>query len=250
MCPRLLLTRPRPESQRFLRMLQQTMPHLRAVISPLIDIVLQPPPPDVADTAGGLIFTSLNGVRGFVKGCARRDLPVWCVGARTASRARAAGFTQIHTASGDARALLDLLTGTPSARSPRAAPLLHLRGAHVAAPIAARLVDLGLPARDHVVYDQQPVPLDSAAAALMAGADPVVAPIFSPRTARLFVAELEALSGPSAELHVVAISDAAAAPLTGLEAVHLSVADQPNAEAVMQLTIQTIRALEAMDKPR
>jgi uroporphyrinogen-III synthase len=96
--------------------------------------------------------------------------------------------------------------------------------------VAARLAALGLPAAEAVVYDQRPQPLTPAARAWLAGARPVIVPLFSPRSAALFAAEA---AGAAAPLRIAALSAAvaAAAPPAAL----LAVAARPDAAAMSDL---------------
>ncbi|MGN6423768.1 MAG: uroporphyrinogen-III synthase [Asticcacaulis sp.] len=56
-----------------------------------------------------LIFTSRNALDAFCDLCPRRDLPVWCVGAVTASAARQHGFERVISGDSDARTLSELI---------------------------------------------------------------------------------------------------------------------------------------------
>jgi len=243
--PHLLLTRPRPQSERFAESLRAELPGLRVTIAPLMAIVLDPPAPGAAEGIAGVIFTSENGGAGFAAGCARRDLPVWCVGPRTARAAREAGFAEVHEGGGDARALIaTLLDQRPEG------PLLHARGSHAAADISGALRDAGIGARDLVVYDQRAQPLPPEGAALLAGAGDVVVPVFSPRSARLLAEHLPP-DGNGARLHLIAISAAAAQPLAGHDAIHAQhIVSAPDARAMHSMVAKVMRALEAQDNPR
>lgn len=222
-----LLTRPKPQSDRFAARLRARFPKVLVTVSPLLRIVLRPPAADVLAGAAGVIFTSENGVAGFVAGCAARHLPAWAVGPRTAAAAREAGFDTVHPASGDAQALLALLLDT----RPKGA-LVHLRGTHVAADIAGALHQAGLKARDCVVYAQEAEDLTAEARALLSEPGAVLAPVFSPRSGRLLAAALRARP-PRARVTCVAISAAAAQPMVqaGFGA-DLRLADAPDALAM------------------
>lgn len=242
--PHLLLTRPRAQAERLATQIRARWPGLGVTISPLLEIALHPPRPDVADEAAGLIFTSENGVAGFAAGCPGRALPAWCVGPRTAQAARDAGFTTLHVAGGDAQSLLALLQ-----RMAPPGPLLHLRGQHAARAIASDLRAAGIAAREQVVYDQEARPLDPAAQALLERPGDVIAPLFSPRTARLFAAALRRIA-VQARLHPVAISAAAAQPLEETHPETLKIAAKPDAQAVIARIAEVIHALETDPNPR
>ncbi len=200
---RLLLTRPRAQSERFARDFAAALGReIPMVISPLMEIVPRGLAVDPG-AAAGLIFTSENGVAAFAGVEGRRHWPVWCVGERTAAAARAAGFADVSVAGGDAEALVaEILAARP------AGPLLHLRGAHAAGDVAGRLTAGGMQTTAAVVYDQRAQALTVEAEALLADAGAeVLLPLFSPRSAALLV---EAARGVRARLYPVAISPAAA----------------------------------------
>lgn len=212
--PPLLLTRPLPDSRRF----AASMPGWRAVISPILRIA--PVDHDSAQLAAapGLVFTSAHAVASAGPGRGRLAL---CVGGRTAQVARAAGFDVIQGA-GTAESLLPLIRSAP-------VPLIHPQGRHL-----ARL----LPVPGMVVYDQQAQPLSDAAAALLAGRDPVILPVFSPRSARLVGQAVQQVRAP---LWLVAISDAARAAWP-IPADRQATAATPSAEGMRQAIRQIVTA--------
>ena len=221
--PILLITRPREQGARFAEACAVRLGPVETILAPVLDIV--PRSGGIAlDGVRGLIFTSENGVRAFVAACGRRDLPAWCVGARTAALARASGMAA-RAAVGDAASLVALLR----AEAPPT-PLLHLRGAHAAADIAAQLAAAGLPTRALIVYDQLARPLTAPARAALAGACPVITPVFSPRSAALLA---DAAAAATAPLHPVAISPAAAREWRARRPQDpIRVADRPDADAM------------------
>jgi len=173
-----------------------------------------------------LIFTSRQGVAGFSGLTARRDLPCYAVGDATAQAARDAGMTAI-AGGGDATALLQRI-----AKDGARGPFLHLRGAHVATDIVAALRDAGHAARDAILYAQVPQPLTAQARAALAGHDPVLLPLMSPRSGQLFFAEAEA---PVAPLFIAAISANAARTVPVGVARMVRVAATPDAQAIRKL---------------
>lgn len=209
--PRLLLTRPEADSRRFAAML----PEWEAVISPILRIEPVAHDADRLHAARGLVFTSAHAVPAAGPGRGRLAL---CVGARTAEAAREAGFAP-REGNGFAEGLLPLI-GVAEV------PLIHPHGRYLARE---------LPVEGMVVYDQIAQPLNDAARALLAGPDPVVVPLFSPRSARLLSAELRDCR---AETWIAAISPAAMdqwqAPVARSE-----IAANPSAKAM----VATIRRL-------
>ena len=226
--PTLLLTRPAPQAQRFAKLCAKHLgPNMPALlISPLQTILPLPLPDDWdADAPGGIIFTSENGVRAFAQASARRDLRAFCVGTRTADVARSLGF-ETWAGRGDGKALLadlkDMHTQLPLGG------LLHVHGTHQAGHLAQDLTDSGIKARSLTLYRQDSAPLSDDALTLIAGNAPVVAPLFSPRSAEIFA---HAASHARAPLWLVALSPAvdAACPLP---TAHRRIAASPNAQAM------------------
>ncbi|MGP6088605.1 uroporphyrinogen-III synthase [Antarctobacter jejuensis] len=216
--PVLLLTRPRLASEHFARALEEEGLRFRAVISPLISIVVTGPLPDDR-RAKGLIFTSANGVSAWLELGGRVDLPVYAVGRATAHAARAAGMTAIS-----ADGTVDELFGWLTARRPKT-PLLHLHGVHVRGTLAEMLTKEGLPCRSAAIYDQPAQDLTAEARAALAGDLPVVVPVFSPRTAKLLARE-----HANAPLLVAAMSEAVVNALSPLHKQELIVAQRPESE--------------------
>ncbi|WP_439137278.1 uroporphyrinogen-III synthase [Roseicyclus sp.] len=228
--PLILLTRPRAASAQFAEALHKALGPVAVSIAPLMEIVPQGDVPDL-DVAAGLIFTSAAGVDVFAAKSARRDLPAWCVGARTAAAAAAIGLTA-HSAEGDAEALVALL----SHAAPRGR-LVHLCGIHQRGDVAARLCAAGLQAVAAPIYDQRAVAPDAVFAAALSHPGPVIVPLFSPRSATLF-----AQAASHAPVMPVVLSDAVRAALPPAMAARAHVAAQPDAPAM-------IRAMAAVISP-
>jgi len=222
-----LLTRPAAASARFALALREVFGGTaRVVISPLMEpVFLHPPLPPGPYHA--VILTSETGAE-----AARRisaevgGLPVraYCVGDRTALAAAEAGFQPI-SAKGDADALVSLI----KAEGVRG-QLLHLRGRDSRGDIAQRLVSAGILAHEAIVYDQQPCPATPQALALLGGAEPVVVPLFSPRSADL----LRDIGPICAPLWIAALSPAVADRAHLLHPVRIAVADRPEAACLLQ----------------
>jgi uroporphyrinogen-III synthase len=243
--PCLLLTRPQEDAQRFADLASADGWEGDILISPLIEIILHPVSEAALAQAASLVFTSQHGVAALVAATARRDWPVWAVGPRTAQAARAAGFGQVHQAGGDAAALLDDLVQTPPVQ-----PVLHLRGAHAASDIAQLLGERGLRAEGLVAYTQTACPLSSVAKARLEAGGDVVAPVFSPRSARLLADSLADVSHTSTRLYPIAISAAAALPLAGLGLQPCIIAARPDVPAMRGALLATQAKLEPWAKPR
>jgi uroporphyrinogen-III synthase len=234
----ILITRPEPEASRFADLLRADHGDGVAVLcAPLMQIRWAGALPPISGDET-LIFTSRSGVEGFCRLTARRDLPGFCVGAATARAARAAGMAAV-ACGGDASALLQRIADD-GARG----PFLHPRGAHVAADIAGKLRAAGHAARDAVVYEQMPQPLTGAARRVLGGTAPVILPLMSPRSARLFFTQAEA---PSAPLFIAAISANTAQAVPDGAASVLRIAPVSDADAMRKLLRDLVKSAKRLE---
>lgn len=214
MPPVLLLTRPIAQSRQFARQAQDLPAH-EVLISPLSEVVARPFDPAILSGARGLILTSANALP-FLPPLP--GLPAWCVGPATTRAAAAAGFVA-RDCGGDAAAMVALLR----AEQPEG-PLVHPHGTDLARDLAAECPGL---VRSVAVYTARALPLGDAARTALATRN-VFAPLFSPRAARLFRAQIEA----PRDLVCVAISPACAAQLPPDWKVQ--VADRPDAGGMLR----------------
>jgi len=149
------------------------------VIEPLLSIE---PLPAALDLAGvqAIAVTSANAAPALG---AAMHLPVFAVGAASATAARAAGCMRIESADGDAASLARLIVA--SCR-PDGGAILHLGGTEVRQGLAEALSAGGFRVLRQAVYRARPAQALSAAtcAALREGIDAVL--LFSPRTALIF----------------------------------------------------------------
>ncbi len=219
------MTRPQAASERFVNQLPQDIrAGVSLIYSPLITIVPIASEIEFGD-ARGLIFSSANAVE-IAAGLSRqRDLPCYCVGAATTRAASKAGWPA-ECSGVNSDTLLRKLRHAQTR-----GPLLHIRGTHTRGDLARRLRASGCPTREQVTYDQPLLPLSDAAQETLAGASPVIVPLFSPRTARQFG---KLVTGP-APLFLAALSDAVADQVKPLKYRQLSVPDRPDAGAMAQL---------------
>ncbi|MCB1341768.1 MAG: uroporphyrinogen-III synthase [Pseudooceanicola sp.] len=216
--PVVLLTRPEAASHRFAALLPEGV---RVVIAPLIGIETAAQTL-VLDNAQGIIFTSGNAVTIAAQLTIDRTLPCFCIGEATAQAARQAGWSA-QAMGGDADALVQALLQTRPTP-----PLLHLAGEHRRGQVAERLSAAGIETRAITLYRQTQNDLADEAQTLLATETPIIAPIFSPRSAQHFAQTVER----RAHLHVVAISEATAEPLRGQGFATISVAGAPDARAM------------------
>lgn len=198
-----LLTRPAAASAKTARALTKALgadgARLRVVIAPILDIVTLPLSTSL-DSDAALLLTSAHALEALAPGDLAAGQRAYCVGATTAEAARAAGLEAL-SADGDATDLVRLVQ-----QQHDSGPLVWLRGRHRRADLGDRLRQAGYDVSEIVVYDQQERPLTQEAFALLQGTDPVVLPLYSPRSAGLLG---EACAKATAPLHLVAISPAA-----------------------------------------
>ncbi len=236
----MLVTRPAEQGRRFAgaavaRARAAGLAAPRVVLSPLLEIRFRTGPVPAGDVAG-LIFTSENAVAAYLAAGGRRGLPAWCVGPRSAAATSAGGLHAV-SADGDARALIDrILADRPLG------PLLYPHGAERRHDLGAELNSAGIETISSVVYDQEPCPLTPEARAVLNGDAPVVAPLFSPRSAGLFRA---AAPLPRAELTTVSISAACDAALGCWSGPRRVIAARPDGKAVIAGVIGAIAGSDA-----
>jgi uroporphyrinogen-III synthase len=176
--PILLMTRPKESAQRFLdRFSSPLMTGARVIFSPLIEIV-----PLASDqsflTDYVAIFTSENGVR---FGPAAEGRTAHCVGDVTAQAAAQAGWYV-----GEVKPTADDLVSRLVERQVTGL-LIHFSGVHRRGDIAERLTHADIATSAVTVYDQRASDLTTEAKDALAGSVPVIAPLFSPRTAEIFL---------------------------------------------------------------
>lgn len=176
--PTLVLIRPEAQACAFAEQVRARVPEARIVISPLLRI--ESTRPRTIPQADALIFTSQNAVTEYTALAPALGRPAWCVGARTAAAAQAAGY-QARVAGPDAAHLIrSIRAKAPSGR------LLHPTGRHRRGDVALRLAQSGFDAREIVVYDQLEQPLSEVARGLLGSDAPALVPLFSPRSAAVF----------------------------------------------------------------
>jgi uroporphyrinogen-III synthase len=228
---RLLLTRPEEASRRFLAACEAAhQGPIRAIIAPVLAI--RPLEVRLSGRPSALILTSANGAAR----AGEMDLgalPAWCVGPQTAATARRLGFEAVE-AGPDADGLVDaVLRARPVGR------LLHIRGEHARGDIAERLREAGLDVGEITAYRQEALAPTAEARAALEGRQPLVVPLFSPRSAALLAAW-----DPRAPLRVVAISDAVAEAARPLVPESVRVARSPASEAMVEATLAALAALD------
>lgn len=225
--PTLLLTRPLAQSEQFAEDLRNNGFDGELVISPLLEITGTAADIDLTGYSG-VVFSSRNAID-FAPSA---KMPAFCVGDKTAEKARSAGWEAV-SADGDADDLVKTII-----RENPAGKLLHLRGEHSRGDIAKRLSQAGIETDERVVYQQIERPLSEQAIGALSGENPVILPLFSPRTARLF-----AKLGPfQAPLRAVAMSEAVAQEMQKVDMTQLIVVAKPTAASMLSGSLSLIDA--------
>lgn len=218
---RLLITRPEPAATKLTTALS-ALGH-EGVIAPLFKIIDLPTAlPDLAG-ADALILSSASGVAAMTRRTAVRDIPVFAVGPQTASAARAAGFTDVHTGPGTGA---ELLQEVPA----------HSRCIHITAPEGKVLAREGLSITRAELYTSQAADTlpEAFTAALTGSLEGAL--FFSPRSALIFSELVQAagLSPACAHLTAFCISQSTAEALYPVWG-SVKVATRPNRAALLDL---------------
>ena len=233
--PILLLTRPQADSEAFWNALPDTTrQRVELLINPVLSIRFTGPFPPISDVRG-LIFTSANAVSAYRNlGGPPFDGPIFAVGDATADAARQFGFS-VSVGGGNANRLVAFVKGAGLD-----GPLMHLRGEISVGDIAKRLTEAGIPTREAAIYVQDLLPLSADTREALSQDRVVIAPVFSPRTARHLSSESEGIKG----MRFAAISDAAARNLP--ESAY--VAEQPDRESMITLVSSMVEAPETLER--
>jgi uroporphyrinogen-III synthase len=230
---RVLVTRPFDDAE-------QTVHHLtklghETLTAPLLEIRFLDGPEIALDGVQAVLVTSGNAMRALARRGARRDVPLFAVGSRTAAVARAHGFGAIEDAAGNAK---DLSALVRRRLRPEEGKLLHAAGTESSGDLVPDLVSAGYDATVLVVYESvasQALPADVAHSLRNGLLDAVL--VFSPRSARLFVERLrEAGLGEACRgLIACCISEAAAEPLDVLPFAAIRIAARPDSDHIFAL---------------
>ncbi len=203
----------------------------RALVAPMLAIVPRPLAP--AGRTQAVLVTSGNALAALP--ATLRGAKLLAVGDATAARARAAGFSDVHSAGRDATALAALAAALCR---PADGALLLASGAGQGGALAAALRARGFRVQRRVAYAAEPVAAlpDAAAAALRAGTV-AAALFFSAATARVFVTRLRCAlpAAVVAEVTALALSSAAGRALLPLPWRAIRVASHPNQDELLTL---------------
>jgi uroporphyrinogen-III synthase len=230
---RILVTRPLEDGTEIARLL--AVRGHQALLAPLLEPHFPEGPPlekgGALDGIEAVLATSANGVRALRRRTARRDIPIFAVGPQTAAEAREAGFSNVRSADGDAKALA---TATRDWASP-GATLLHVCAEDAPGTLSDQLSQSGFIVRRSALYRIEPathLPPDAEAALRNRALD--AAMFFSPRTARIFTQLADSL--PTDSLTALCISQATADALASGAFGYVKEAARPNQDEMLALT--------------
>ena len=223
---RLIITRPQIDAAP-LAVKLKAIGHT-AVIAPVLDIVprLDVVIPHLPYQA--ICLSSANGMR-----CLTVDLdhriPVYAVGEQSASVARARGFSHVEAEGGDVDGLVRHIK---TKLKPIDGLLLYLSGAETSGDLEGQLTKLGYAVTRVITYDARACPLDQYATAIQSS-NAVL--FYSPRTAKLWLGEMERLNLVKAaeSLRYLCLSQEVAKALP--QNWHKSVAKSPTEKSLLAL---------------
>ncbi len=228
-----LNTRPRDDAAPLTALLERRGHAVTA--APLLSIAYLTPDDLDLDGVVGLLATSANGLRAFAQASERRDLAVYTVGDATARAAAEAGFSDVHSASGDVDTLAALVI---ERLDPQTGALFHAAGTRLAGDLGGQLEQAGFTVNRCVLYraDKAKELPQAARDGLQSGAINSVV-FFSPRTARQF-ATLVNNAGLEMDLDkvdVFCLSAAVAAKAGVLDWRKIHIAEAPTQKALLKL---------------
>jgi uroporphyrinogen-III synthase len=226
-----LITRPEPGASETAARVEAL--GFSAIVAPVLRIERTTARLPAAASVAAVLVTSGNAVDALPE--AYRGARVLAVGDATAERARAAGFSQVFSAAGDADALAGLVTRQ---QSPRDGTLLLASGYGQGRALAAALRQAGYRVARRVVYAAQPVrDLAPAAAAALRAGGACAALFFSAETARQFVwlVQRAGLAETVAGVEAISIGRPAAVALEALPWRGIRVAARPTQDEMLAL---------------
>ena len=231
----ILITRPEPDGERTAQALRARGHEV--LLAPLLTIETLAADVGVPPWAA-VLMTSANAARAVAAHAQRNEIvraPAFTVGDRSADAARAVGFTDVTSASGDAHDLIRLVADRVTDHK---TPLLYLAGADRAADVAGALTAQGFTVRTAVAYRAvaaTTLPDDAAAALKADRLDAVLH--FSARTAAAFldVARGSAALDKALSCQHYCLSPSGASRLQAAGAGRVTTAQRPDEAALLDL---------------
>jgi uroporphyrinogen-III synthase len=230
---RVLLTRPREDSERLAAILCQ-MGH-GAIVSPLMEIRFVAGEPLDLTGVQAILASSANGIRALALRTSLRDIPVYAIGPQSAAEARVLGFTSVKDAQRDSVTLAEAVVRWTN---PDSGILLHSTGNIHMPNLSVALSTQRFRVRTEILYEaiEMFIFTEEAGALLRVQAIDAVM-LFSPRSAKLFSTAVERadLQDSMTSLRAICISAATAEPLPSLGLQAVAVAVSPNQDSMVAL---------------
>jgi uroporphyrinogen-III synthase len=232
---RLLVTRPEPDASLFAEELRG-LGH-EPILQPLLEF--RALNFDLAElcAAQALIITSGNGLRALEETSLFAhvtDVPLYCVGERTAGRAQAMGFKDLLATADTAEQLAAKIIASGS----RNAALVHLTGEHQAFDLAEALSREGFRIKTVRVYSMEACrEFAPAIDAMLKAGDVNGVILMSPRTAEIYVSlcHRHGVADCAKSPLYFCLSTSVAAMLASLKPNHVRVSEKPNRTALLEL---------------
>ena len=230
----LLLTRPLGGNERFCLKIKHLLYSCEILDNPIQKIDFLPSLSKVNKNSV-LIFTSANGLRA-AKKHNLINKKCFVVGANTKKIAVSFGYDVLGF-SKDQENLLKLIKSKKPTES-----LVHIRGKHTVGNLCDALKRNQFSCLDIIGYNQEPLKIKKQNLQKIHSGRPVILPIFSSRSAELLQSNLD-LTG----FNVIAISEAVAKIITGVELGELVVSKKPDLNSMQEATLAILRRLIKFD---
>ena len=230
----LLLTRPLDGNERFCLKIKHLLYSCEILDNPIQKIDFLPSLSKVNKNSV-LIFTSANGLRA-AKKHNLINKKCFVVGANTKKIAVSFGYDVLGF-SKDQENLLKLIKLKKPTES-----MVHIRGKHTVGNLCDALKSSQFSCLDIIGYNQEPLKIKKQNLQKIHSGRPVILPIFSSRSAELLQSNLD-LTG----FNVIAISEAVAKIVTGVELGELVISKKPDLNSMQEATLAILRRLIKFD---
>ena len=230
----LLLTRPLGGNERFCLKIKHLLYSCEILDNPIQKIDFLPSLSKVNKNSV-LIFTSANGLRA-AKKHNLINKKCFVVGANTKKIAVSFGYDVLGF-SKDQENLLKLIKSKKPTES-----MVHIRGKHTVGNLCDALKRNQFSCLDIIGYNQEPLKIKKQNLQKIYSGRPVILSIFSSRSAKLLQSNLD-LTG----FNVIAISEAVAKIVTGVELGELVISKKPDLNSMQEATLAILRRLIKFD---
>ena len=230
----LLLTRPLDGNERFCLKIKHLLYSCEILDNPIQKIDFLPSLSKVNKNSV-LIFTSANGLRA-AKKHNLINKKCFVVGSNTKKIAASFGYDVLGF-SKDQENLLNLIKSKKPTES-----MVHIRGKHTVGNLCDALKRNQFSCLDIIGYNQEPLKIKKQNLQKIHSGRPVILPIFSSRSAELLQSNLD-LTG----FNVIAISEAVAKIVTGVELGELVISKKPDLNSMQEATLAILRRLIKFD---